>query len=176
MVKGGALIASLQKKRKYKKSLVIENIIDQALATKPFYTAVELADYIEAMYNNRYSRSIISRHLGEMGYSYKNLKSSPTEKHNPEYVKTRRIYSDIAYPYLSSDTSKVLFIDELACNLSAFQRKKTSGLPKEDNPMEYTSIMLGVTTERIVYYETKQGFFNGEEFSGFLEFCTNKII
>jgi hypothetical protein len=40
MVKGGALIASLQKKRKYKKSLIIEEIIDKALASRPFYTAV----------------------------------------------------------------------------------------------------------------------------------------
>ena len=43
MVKGGALIASLQKKRKYQKSIAIEKIIDRALAIKPFYTAVELA-------------------------------------------------------------------------------------------------------------------------------------
>ncbi len=77
MVKGGALIASLQKKRKYKKSLVIEEIIDKALASRPFYTAVELSEYIYKIHGKRFSRSIISRHLGEMGYSYKNLKSSP---------------------------------------------------------------------------------------------------
>ena len=64
MVKGGALIASLQKKRKYKKSLIIEDIIDKSLAAQPFYTAVELADYIYRMYHRRFSRSIISRHLG----------------------------------------------------------------------------------------------------------------
>jgi len=39
-VKGGALIASLQKKRKYKKSLEIEQIIEMALSERPFFTAV----------------------------------------------------------------------------------------------------------------------------------------
>ena len=85
IVKGGALIESLQKKRKYKKSLQTEEIIEKALNSRPFFTAVELAEYIRENYNRRFSRSIISRHLGEMGYSYKNLKSSPIEKNKPKY-------------------------------------------------------------------------------------------
>lgn len=45
-VKGGALISSLQKRRKYKKSLMIEQILQQTLNERPFYTAVELSQYI----------------------------------------------------------------------------------------------------------------------------------
>lgn len=71
------MIESIQKKRKYKKSLLTEEIIEKALASRPFYTAVELAEYIRDTFGKKFSRSIISRHLGEMGYSYKNLKSSP---------------------------------------------------------------------------------------------------
>jgi hypothetical protein len=63
-VKGGALIASLQKKRKYKKSLHIERTIEEALQRQSFYTAVELSEYIFRETNKKFSRSIISRHLG----------------------------------------------------------------------------------------------------------------
>jgi hypothetical protein len=38
---------------------------------------VELSEYIFRETKKKFSRSIISRHLGEMGYSYKNLKISP---------------------------------------------------------------------------------------------------
>ncbi len=131
MVKGGALIASLQKKRKYKKSLVIEEIIDTALASRPFYTAVELSEYIYNKHNKRFSRSIISRHLGEMGYSYKNLKSSPIEKNKPKFKETRKVYADIVYPYLSSPGVVALYIDELACNVATFQRRRVTFNPKE---------------------------------------------
>lgn len=63
-MKGGALIASLQKKRKYRKSVEIEQIIERALTERPFYTAVELSKYILIKFHRSFSRSIISRHLG----------------------------------------------------------------------------------------------------------------
>ena len=56
MVKGGALIASLQKKRKYKTSKMIEAIIEKALGSGPVYTAVQLSDYIHKTFNKKYSR------------------------------------------------------------------------------------------------------------------------
>jgi transposase len=92
-VKGGALIASLQKKRKYRKSVEIERIIELALADRAFFTAVELSNYIYARYGRMFSRSIISRHLGEMGYSYKNLKSTPMEKNKQKYKDCRQQYA-----------------------------------------------------------------------------------
>ena len=74
-VKGGVLISSTQTKRKYKKSRQIEDLIAQALTERSFFTAVELSKYIFNKYGKSLSRSIISRHLGEMGYSYRSNKS-----------------------------------------------------------------------------------------------------
>lgn len=179
MVKGGALIASLQKKRKYKKSLIIEEIIDKALATRPFYTAVELSDYILQCHGKKFSRSIISRHLGEMGYSYKNLKSSPIEKNKPKYKETRRVYADIVYPYLSSPGVVVFYIDELACNVATFQRRRVSFNPKElyqENASDYVSLMVGATTEGILFFQIKHGFYNQQDFINALQACLVKIV
>jgi hypothetical protein len=63
-VKGGALIASINQKRKYRKSKEIEELIERSLGESTFYTAVELSKYIQGKYNRTLSRSIISRHLG----------------------------------------------------------------------------------------------------------------
>lgn len=63
-MKAGALISSLQKKRKYKKSIRIEKIIEQVLKDQEFYTAVQMTNFIEKNYNIKVSRSIVSRHLG----------------------------------------------------------------------------------------------------------------
>lgn len=179
MVKGGALIASLQKKRKYKKSLIIEEIIDKALASRPFYTAVELSDYILEIHGKKFSRSIISRHLGEMGYSYKNLKSSPIEKNKPKYKETRRVYADIVYPYLTSPGVTILYMDELACNVATFQRRRISFNPKDlyqENANDYVSLMVGATIDGIMIFQIKVGFYSQEDYITALHNCLNKIV
>jgi len=86
-VKGGALIASINQKRKYKKSREIEELIENSLKENTFYTAVELSKYIFDKYNKVLSRSIISRHLGEMGYSYKNIKTNRPINKNTIQIK-----------------------------------------------------------------------------------------
>jgi transposase len=58
-----------------------------------FYTAVELATHIKNNYGKVLSRSIISRHLGEMGYSYKNIKSKPTNRNSPHIKELRKKFS-----------------------------------------------------------------------------------
>ena len=45
-VKGGALLASLNQKRKYSKSKEIESIIEKSLSRGKFYTAVDLSKFI----------------------------------------------------------------------------------------------------------------------------------
>ncbi len=89
-VKGGALIAALNQKRKYKKSKEIEELILKSLGEGTFYTAVELANHIKQAYGRTLSRSIISRHLGEMGYSYKNVRSRPCTRNSPHVKELRR--------------------------------------------------------------------------------------
>ena len=63
-VKGGALLLSLNQKRKYKKSKEIEDLIEKSLAQGKFYTAVDLSKHIQKEFGKNLSRSIISRHLG----------------------------------------------------------------------------------------------------------------
>ena len=54
----------MQKKRKYKKSLEVENLIQKSMSQMEFYTATEVTEFIEQNYGKKFSRSIISRHLG----------------------------------------------------------------------------------------------------------------
>lgn len=129
-MKGGVLIASELKKRKYKKSRELEQMMEQALSSRPFYTASELSDYIQRVWNRKYSRSIISRHLCEMGYSYrtKNLPLHPhpptshshPHSHRPTIASSRRIYASILHPLLDEPRLLVLFLDELACEANMF--------------------------------------------------------
>ena len=81
---------SLNKKRKYKKSKEIEELINMSLQEDKFFTAVELSRYIEKKHNKKLSRSIISRHLGEMGYCYKGTKVKSTTKHCPQILEMRK--------------------------------------------------------------------------------------
>lgn len=92
-VKGGALIAAINQKRKYKKSKDIEQVITKALNDGTFYTAVELASHIKKHYGKTLSRSIISRHLGQMGYSYKNVKPKSINKNTPRIKEYRKQYA-----------------------------------------------------------------------------------
>ena len=62
------------------------------------------------------------------------------------------IYATLVYPLLCSRTTVVLYIDELALNMTTFQRKRHSNTYKEirdDNPNEYVSCMVAATSEGI---------------------------
>jgi transposase len=112
-VKGGALIAAMHHKRKYKKSREIENLIKESLRRNKFYTAVELSKFIEQNYGVTLSRSIISRHLGEMGYSYKNIKAKPVPNKNSPNIKEIRTQYALALSFMRERKGyRVLFLDE----------------------------------------------------------------
>lgn len=125
MVKGGALIESLQKKRKYKKSMDVEKLIERSLRERPFYTAVELSKYIHKRHQRYYSRSIISRHLTEMGYSFNNIKPFPLEKNSGKYIEARRLFAKIIESY-AEDESNFIFADEVAFSINLFTRTCTN--------------------------------------------------
>jgi len=82
-----------------------------------------LSSYIHKKHSKKFSRSIISRHLGEMGYSYKNITNNPLEKNKPKYKEIRRIYAVLMMPIVLSTTT-VVYIDELACSLSNFMKRR----------------------------------------------------
>ena len=93
-VKAGTLIASRQRKRKYKKSLLVEEYIQKSLQEQQFFTASQMTYFIEQKYGITFSRSIISRHLGQMGYSYKNVSHSVRAvKPHARYEAVRKNYA-----------------------------------------------------------------------------------
>jgi hypothetical protein len=58
-----------------------------------------------------------------MGYSYKNIANNPLEKNKPKYKEIRRIYAVLMMPIVLSTTT-ILYIDELACSLSNFMKRR----------------------------------------------------
>ncbi len=72
---------------------------------------MELANYIKNNYGRILSRSIISRHLGEMGYSYKNVKERPVNK-NAQHIKELRKKFAVALTLLRDKLfSEVYYLD-----------------------------------------------------------------
>jgi hypothetical protein len=58
-----------------------------------------------------------------MGYSYKNLKTTPIEKNKPKYKEVRCLYAFILEQALRQQPL-VVYIDEMACNLNNFFKRK----------------------------------------------------
>lgn len=65
-----------------------------------------------------------------MGYSYKNIKSTPVEK-KLKYKETRKVYADIVLPYITSPKTVVLYIDEMACHVAHYLKKRVKFNPKQ---------------------------------------------
>ncbi len=62
-----------------------------------------MTEYIESNYGIKFSRSIISRHLGEMGYSYKNVsKHQQYNSSESKYDQLKKIYSYIILPLIQA--------------------------------------------------------------------------
>jgi hypothetical protein len=52
-------------------------LIEEALKKDKFYTAVQISKFIYIQFGIILSRSVVSRHLADMGYSFNNLKPYP---------------------------------------------------------------------------------------------------
>ena len=77
---------SLQRKRKYKKSYEIEKLIELSLKERSFTTSVELSRHIAQRHGKHFSRSIISRHLAALGYSFNNVKYHSPVSNDPAHL------------------------------------------------------------------------------------------
>ena len=56
----------------------------------------------------------------------------------------------------------MLYIDELACSVATFQRRRINLTPKEmfnENPDDYVSLLIGATSQGIVGHNIKRGFY-----------------
>lgn len=173
-MKGGALIAASQKKRKYKKSKDIEGLIERSLEEQTFYTAVELSKYIEEKYNRKLSRSIISRHLGEMGYSYKNIKNAPFNKNSPSIKEVRKEFFRMLCPLISERRAKVLFLDHCAFLPTDFPARhhsapELSPLARGEGECLITALLLASFEEGVVDFRLRDGSCGSEDFASYLE-------
>lgn len=167
-VRPGKFLSSLTKKRKYRKSYECEKYIELALKARPFYSAESLAKYILREFRVSYPRAIIGRHLNEMGYSSNNIKAFPLEKNGARCISLRRIYANIIEPLLVNPTL-LIYVDEAAFSRNLF-RVKTSYTPyeydkqKRETEEDYVSVMVAMSSERIVYYHIREGFYQKADF------------
>ena len=51
-------------------------------------------------HGKKFSRSIISRHLGEMGFSYKNQKTSTVDSNKSKFKQLRQYYARMVLPII----------------------------------------------------------------------------
>lgn len=77
-----------------------EKYIEESLKVRPFYSAESLAKYILREFRVSYPRSVIGRHLSEMGYSSNNIKAFPLEKNGAKCISLRKLYAHILEPLL----------------------------------------------------------------------------
>jgi hypothetical protein len=133
------------------------------MAEKEFFTASEMTAYIETRYNKRFSRSIISRHLGEMGYSYKNVSQGSDYKDDAKFNKIRKTYAEIMCPLFERD-EKLIYFDEMSC----YTGEEEEGKPK------VISIMVACTSQGVLFTHMQEGFFTREHFFDILkDFLSN---
>lgn len=71
------------------------------------------------------SRSIISRHLQDMGYSFNNMRNLTMEKNNPKYISIRKNFANIMDNNVEV-TSPLIFIDEFAFCINLFKKHFTN--------------------------------------------------
>ena len=66
-----------------------------------------------------------------------------------------------------------MFIDELACNINLFQKKRISITQRDviDSPKDYISLIVAATEEGIVEFKLKEGFYKNADFADFLKNC-----
>jgi transposase len=102
------------------------------------------------------------------GYSYKNLKSTPIEKNKPKYKEIRRMYAELMLPLLADERTArtVIYVDEMACSLSSFLKRKGSEFKRVDSreTEEYVSVLIAARNEEVVYYEVREGFPSRRDF------------
>ncbi len=73
----------------------------------------------------------------------------------------------------------VLYMDELACNVATFQRRRLSFNPKElyqENANDYVSLIVGATIEGLQFFQVKYGFYTQDDFLKALQSCLTKIM
>ena len=82
-----------------------------------------------------------------MGFSYKNQKTSTIDCNKDKYKEIRKIYANFVLPLINRGT-QFIYIDELACNLANFNRKRNgyhSNRFQEGIEEDYVSVMVAVT-------------------------------
>lgn len=114
-----------------------------------------------------------------MGYSYKNLKSTPIEKNKPKYKEIRKMYAELLKPLLDDERMQrtVIYVDEMACSISSFLKRKDSELKRSDcrEQEEYVSVLIAARSEEIVYYEVREGFPSRSDFCKALHYIRAKM-
>ena len=132
------------------------------MSEKEFFTASEMTEYIETRFSKKFSRSIISRHLGEMGYSYKNV-SHGNSNNETKFLKMRKTYAEIMKPLIERNET-FIYIDEMSCC-----EKEVEG--REPRTV---SILIACTIYGVLYFHIQEGFINRERFYHILkEFLIN---
>lgn len=111
-----------------------------------------MTNHIQNNYNIKVSRSIISRHLGEMGYSYRNIGYS-NDLSRAKLVQVRKLYAEIMKPLIERRET-LIYLDEMSC---CFREGK-------EGPQMTVSIVVACTIYGVLYFHLQDGFINRHRF------------
>lgn len=137
-----------------------------------FYTAVELSKYIEEQHGEVLSRSIISRHLGEMGYSYKNIKSKPTSNKNSTTIKEFRTQFSTAVKYMRDhNDARIYHLDECVFPFADYIRTEDPDAQQGKDLV----LMVLIGEEGVVKVESIIGSFEEYQYMLFLDKAKDEL-
>jgi hypothetical protein len=137
---------------------------------------VELAAEIHRRTGKFFSRSIISRHLKELGFTTKYCSHIPTDRTDPEHVLNRRVYANILLPFMSS-SSTLIFIDEQAVFYGEFARKRLPPRPTDSEADDYVSVIVSSTAEEVIdFHIVRHRFIDKNDFIDFVNESVQKVI